>query len=254
MPLITFGKFGKKIDKDNDKKLFLEKLNILFRLVTCGKQFDSDYPDITNELEIVKPLKEILKRREKSWFLQAAHQASFNQLLKPMGLSYETLTNKEKEEVLDMDFTFENWGKKSQELLISYIERSKNICPRVVWFCFDDIFFAISVRIYKHSEFTLNNFIGFIRDYFILDEGKSLFERYRDPEKFNGMQRKVINIYPKLKEDYGMNRTFEKFLSFFDDYNDYNNKKLKKILDDYYNKKSNEPNDDEIINLKDKEN
>ena len=47
MPLITFGKFGKKIDKDNDKKLFLEKLNILFRLVTCGKQFDSDYPDIT---------------------------------------------------------------------------------------------------------------------------------------------------------------------------------------------------------------
>ena len=159
MPLITFGKFGKK-DKDNDKKLFLEKLNILFRLVTFGQQFDSDYPDITNELEIVKPLKEILKRRENSWFLQRAYQASFNQLLKPMGLSYETLTNKEKEEVLDMDFTFENWEKKSQELLSSYIERSKNICPRGVWFCFEDIFFAMSVRIYKHSEFTLNNFIG----------------------------------------------------------------------------------------------
>ena len=255
MPLITFGNFGKKKDKENDKKLFLQRLNLLFRLLTCGKHYDENFPDVTNELEIVKPLKEILKVREKAWFFQDAYQASFDELLEPMGLTYKTLTKKEKEEVLNMDFTFENWQKKSQELLNNYIERSKNICPREVWFCFDDIFFAMSVRIYKHSEFTLGNFIGFIRDYFILDEGQQLFGKYRDQEKFYRMKRQVINIYPKLKEDFGMNRIFEKFLSFFaDDDNDYNNKTTKKILDDYYSKKSKDPNDDEIINLKDKQN
>lgn len=254
MPLITFGKFGKKKDKENDKKLFLERLNILFRLLTCGQHFDSNYPDIANEFEIAKPLKKILKRRENSCFFQEAYQANLDELFEPMGLSYKTLTKKEKEEVLDMDFTFENWEKKSQELLNNYIERSKNICPREVHFCFDDIFFAMSVRIYKHSEFTLDNFIGFIRDYFILDEGQQLFEKYRDPEKFKKMQRQVINIYPKLKEDYGMNRTLEKILSFFGDDNDYNNKKVKKILDNYYNNKFNELYDDEKIKLKDKQN
>ena len=29
-----------------------------------------------------------------------------------------------------------------------------------------------------------------------------LFGKYRDPVKFNIIQRKVINIYQKLKEDY----------------------------------------------------
>lgn len=169
-----------------------------------------------------------------------------------MGLSYNTFNNKEKEEILDMDFTFENWKIKSLELLNNYIERSKNICPRIVWFCFDDIFFVMTIRINKNSEFKLNNFIDFIRDYYIMDDGDGLWDNYRDMENFYDMQKKVIEIYPKLKEKYGKNRILEKFLSYFWEDNDYSIEKVANILDQYYNKDNNKLIGDEEIKLKDK--
>ena len=199
MPLITFGRFGNKKDFENDRVFFLKNLNELYTFLTTGEEHSKDQP-YKNELEIVKPLKPILKRRENSWFFKTGYCATLTQFLKPMGLTYETLTKKEIEEILDMDFTFENWEKKSLELLNNYIERSKNICPRMVWFCFEDIFFVLFVRIDHETSFTLDNFIGFIRDYFILDDCEYQFGRYRDPTKFNDIQKRVIDIYPILKE------------------------------------------------------
>ena len=39
-----------------------------------------------------------------------------NTFLEKMGLSYYTLTKKEKEEIIDMDLAYANWEKKSQEI------------------------------------------------------------------------------------------------------------------------------------------
>ena len=101
----------------------------------------------------------------------------------------------------------------------------------------------------------LDYFLNFIRYYFILEESKYLFEEYVPQDKFDEIKKKVINIYPKLKEKYsGRNRYLEKFLSFFEIDNDYYYAPVKKILDDYYSGKNNKlnNNEDETIKLKDK--
>ena len=174
-----------------------------------------------------------------------------NIFLRDMGMSYYTLTLKEKEEILAMDFTYENWKEKSIKIINNYIERSKNVCPDEIDFCFDDICFVFYVQIEHGCEFTLNNFLTFIRDYFILDKSKSLFEQYRNAKIYEDIQRKVINIYPNLKKRYGKNIYLEKILSFISSDTDYNYEETKKILDN--NKKFNNfIEGDETIKLKDK--
>ena len=60
-------------------------------------------------------------------------------------------------------------------------------------------------------------------------------------------------VYPIYKEHYGRNRYLEKLLSYFlgGNNNDYNNENIKKILDDYYDKKN--KNDNKYIPVKQKE-
>ena len=150
-----------------------------------------------------------------------------------------------------MDFTYENWKEKSIKIINNYIERSKNVCPDSVDFCFNDICFVFYVQINHGCEFSLNNFLTFIRDYFILDKSKSLFEEYRNAKIYEDIQRKVINIYPNLKKRYGKNIYLEKILSFISSDTDYNYEETKKILDN--NKKFNNfIEGDETIKLKDK--
>ena len=112
-------------------------------------------------------------------------------------------------------------------------------------FCFDDQFFPLYVVALNGDIFQKNNYIRFIRDYFILDKGGFYFNQFRDNTIFNDLQKKIIKIYPIIKEKYGANKFIEKFFSYLkpeDKYNDYNIKYIKNLLDNYdNNKKDDEP-------------
>ena len=110
--MITFGRFGHVEDIEEEKEYFLYCRNrLICRLTGCDKKY--------KEMEIIKPLKEILKREENSYF-NSIYKSCFSLFLESMGLSYYNITKKEREEIIDMDFTFENWEKKSLELIKNY--------------------------------------------------------------------------------------------------------------------------------------
>ena len=249
--MISFGRFGHVKDKEKEKEKFLEFLNVLISCLTgtIGDTNEKTY----KEVEIIKPLKEIINRQENSYF-NLTYRECFSRFLQTMGLSYYNLTQKEKEEILEMDFTYENWEKKSLELINNFIRRIKNLCPHEVWFCFDDIGFVFHIQIIYETEFKLSNLVVYIRDYFILDYSADYIMEYRNPEKYNEMKRKVIEIYPIIKERYGINKVFEKILSYIRIDTDYNYEETKNILDNYYNKKNNNNiENDELIKFKDKQ-
>ena len=245
--MITFGRFGHKKDKEKEQKMFLKYLYLLLEDFTNFFN-PKDIPNNLIEKELVTPLKKIIKRESKSSY-KSFYAMCISTFLETMGLSYYTLSQKEKEEIIDMDFTFANWEKKSSELFESFIERSKNICPRQVWFCFDDICFIIHVQIVQRCEFTSNNFLIFIRDYFILNRSTEFLMEYRDEEKFKEIQRKVFEIYPIIRERNGT--ILYKFKNYFQGNSDYDFEISRNLLNNYYNK-NNKIKDDETINLKDK--
>lgn len=243
--MITFGRFGHKKDKEKDQKLFLEYLNgLLDDFINFLNP--NAIPSNLSEKELITPLKKIIKRKSSN---KSFYEMCLSSFLERMGLSYYTLTQKEKEEIIDMDFTYANWEKKSLELFESFIERSKNVCPREVWFCFDDICFIIHVETVQRCEFTSNNFLIFIRDYFIINYDTYFLMEYRDEDKFKEIQRKVFEIYPIIRERYGS--FLYKLKTLFQGDSDYNYEKTRNILNNYYNK-NNKIKDDETINLKDK--
>lgn len=246
--MITFGRLAHVKDKQEEKKIFLYHLNTLISCLSGGNE--KKY----KEMEIIKPLKKKLKREENSYF-NSIYKSCFSFFLENMGLSYYNLTKKEREEIIDMDFTYENWEKKSLELIKNIIERFKNACPHIVWFCFDDICFVFHIHIMYRTEFKFNDLIMYIRDYFILDYTPDYLKEYRNPEKYNEIKGKVLEIYPILKKRYGINKVLEKFLSYFSNNNDYNYEETKNILDNYDNNKKNnniEDEDEELIKFKDK--
>ena len=243
--MITFGRFGHKKDKEKDQKLFLEYLNgLLDDFINFLNP--NAIPSNLSEKELITPLKKIIKRKSSN---KSFYEMCLTSFLERMGLSYYTLTQKEKEEIIDMDFTYANWEKKSLELFESFIERSKNVCPREVWFCFDDICFIIHVETVQRCEFTSNNFLIFIRDYFIINYDTYFLMEYRDEDKFKEIQRKVFEIYPIIRERYGS--FLYKLKTLFQGDSDYNYEKTRNILNNYYNK-NNKIKDEETINLKDK--
>ena len=247
--MITFGKFGHAEDIQKDKEFFLERLNYLLFLLN-GCEGKKDY----KEAEIIKPLKEKLNERikvEKFFFSIGATYSCLSGFLKIMGLSYYNLTQKEKEEILEMDFTYDNFKIKSFELINSFIQRIKNASPQIAHPCFDDIYFIFHIQIISENEFKLKYLPNYIRDYFILNDTITPLKEYRNPELYNDIQKKVIIRYPRIKEECGINRIFEKIRSYFIEDTDYNYEKTRKILDDYYNKK-NEIKDEESESLKEK--
>jgi hypothetical protein len=247
--MITFGRFGHAEDYQKDKEFFLKRLNYLIYLLN-GYEGKKDY----KEAEIIKPLKEKLKPEikadEKSFFPNGAISC-LSGFLEIMGLSYYQLTPKEKEEILEMDFTYDNWKNKSIELINSFIQRIINASPKNTHFCFDDIYFIFHIQIVYNYEFKLKYLPTFIRDYYILNETRDFLKKYRNSEIYNNIQKEVFVQYPRIKEECGVNRILEKILSYFIDDTDYHYEKTRKILDDYYNKK-NGIKDEESESLKDK--
>ena len=247
--MITFGRFGHAEDYQKDKEFFLKRLNYLIYLLN-GYEGKKDY----KEAEIIKPLKEKLKPEikadEKSFFPNGAISC-LSSFLEIMGLSYYQLTPKEKEEILEMDFTYDNWKNKSIELINSFIQRIINASPKNTHFCFDDIYFIFHIQIVYNYEFKLKYLPTFIRDYDILNETRDFLKKYRNSEIYNNIQKEVFVQYPRIKEECGVNRILEKILSYFIEDTDYHYEKTRKILDDYYNKK-NGIKDEESESLKDK--
>ena len=247
--MITFGRFGHAEDYQKDKEFFLKRLNYLIYLLN-GYEGKKDY----KEAEIIKPLKEKLKPEikedEKSFFPNGAISC-LSGFLEIMGLSYYQLTPKEKEEILEMDFTYDNWKNKSIELINSFIQRIINASPKNTHFCFDDIYFIFHIQIDYNYEFKLKYLPTFIRDYYILNKARDILKKYRNSEIYNNIQKEVFVEYPRIKEECGVNRILEKILSYFIDDTDYHYEKTRKILDDYYNKK-NGIKDEESESLKDK--
>ena len=72
---------------------------------------------------------------------------------------FKALTQEEKDDILDMDFTYENWKDKSFVLINNFIKRLKNSSPESIWFCFDDIYFVFHIEIIYQRNFSLKNII-----------------------------------------------------------------------------------------------
>ena len=243
--MITFGKFGPTVDTKKEKELFLEIL-IEFIYKIEGYKERRNY----NEKEIIEPVKKLLKENMKT----SVDKLILSTFLFHFGLSYFILSEKEKEEILDMDYTYENWKIKVPELMLAFKKRLQKVFPKIALFCLDDFYFIIHIGMVSVEYYRDDRFLIFIRDYYILDDPTNPLKEWRNEGRFKETQKKVFAIYPKLKEKYGLNRTVEKILSFFC-YNDYSYEKSKKLLDDYYNKNQNnkiEYDDDEKINLKEK--
>ena len=248
--MICFGRYGPMVDEKTEKKLFLKILNNLNHSLNYAEK--KDY----NEKEIVDIIRILLKKR----FIDSYDNIDagvFSSFLVSFGLTYYVLSPEEKKEILEIDYTYDNWKIKSQELIESVNIRIKNAFPKMLWFCLEDKYFLLHIRICYHDEFKINNFIIFIRDYFILDKSLSFILENRECQLFNDIKKKVYEIYPVVKEKYGMNRTLEKICSFFMFDSDYHHKKTKELLDNYYKDKNKQVNkmddDDETVGLKEKQ-
>ena len=242
-----FGRYGPVEDTKIEKKLFLERLNGLVHT------FEYNNKKEYNEKEIIDVVKIILKKYITDSYSNL-YTDIFSAFLSPMGLSYYILSPEEKKEILEMDYTYDNWKIKSQELIDSFNIRIKNAFPKMLWFCLEDKYFVLHIRICYFKDFRINNFIKFIRDYFILDDTLPDILKNRECQLFYDIRKKVYAIYPEVKEKYGMNRTLEKICSFFLTDTDYNYKKSKEFLDNYYkNKQKNKKDDDESVGLKEKQ-
>ena len=116
---------------------------------------------------------------------------------------------KEKE-ILEMEFTYDNWKKKSEILYNNYLMKCRKNCPQKIDFCLNYSIFVTDMLSCYECELTLNNFLRFIRNFFILEKRLYCYEKFIDMEEFNNLKKKVIEMYPKLKEKYGANRALEK--------------------------------------------
>ena len=190
MAYITFERFGKKEQWEKEKEIFLDELRLLVSRLTKNKENKELYAK-ANEIELAKTLKQMLAKKDYDdfWFYDAISDFMFR-----LGLSYDILTKSEKKEIFEMDFTYDNWKKKSEILYNNYLMKCKKNCPKKIDFCLNYTIFVINVLSNYDCELTLNNFLRFIRDFFILEKDVSDYEKFIDMEEFNNLKKRVIEI------------------------------------------------------------
>jgi hypothetical protein len=150
--MIFFGRYGHVEDIKTDKKILLGHFNSL------NHSLDYDDKKEYNEKEIVDVVKINLKKyiKDSTYNLKTDN---FSYFLISMGLSYYILSPEEKKEILEMDYTYDNWKIKSQELIDSFDIRIKNAFPENLRFCLEDEFFVLHIRICYERDFKINDFI-----------------------------------------------------------------------------------------------
>ena len=233
MSIVTFGRIGNEKNWKDDKKIYFDNASYLLYKLSYEK---INYKRIEeeNELEFNEILNKKIKEFKKNELYALDEHVDL--FMDCMGLSFKVLDKKEKEEIRNMEFTYENWKNKSLILMNDYINRNKNICPPEIKICFDDICFPMFVQMSYESNFESNNFLKFIRDYFLLDDYKEIFEGLRDENLYNNIRKQMIDLYPILKEKYGMNKYLEKFLSYIIVDTDYGFEFVANILNNYSKK------------------
>ena len=92
--------------------------------------------------------------------------------------------------------------------------------------------------LFKDAKIQKDNFLLLFRDYFLLDLA-NFHNNNRDNKLFNKIRKKMEQIYPIFKNQYGKNRYLEKLLSYVEENND-NFKNTKKILDNIISVKQKE--------------
>ena len=167
-------------------------------------------------------------------------------LTKPWGISFKDLDKEAKKEILQLDFSFDSFKNYTKNYHLKYQKNCIKIIPEMN-ICFNDECFIYFCQLFGKAKININNILNNIRDYFILETRKTVFDGYLDEKNFIKIKKDVIDIYPIIKKKYGINKYLDKFLSFFFTNNDYNNEKTKEILDNYDNQ------NDNYIKLKDKE-
>ena len=249
MPLFyDFGRFGEMTEEKikTDKKLFLMFCTNMCTLI----DFRINLEEIENKEVFLNNL--IRKETNKN-------KVDFDTFLKPTGISYNYLNKEEKEQLKKLYITFENIKSFTLDYQKKYIEKCKKSLPSKISKCFDDICFIIYCHRYGNPKIDIKIFIRNIRDYFILDKKKDIFEEFRKKVLFDEIRSDMLIQYPQLKKEYyGNNTTIEKLLRFIDGDNDYNYKILRDILDkdlkkedkDLKKEDKDEYEDDEKIKLK----
>ena len=154
------------------------------------------------------------------------------------GIYYNLLSEEIKQELLNLDYTYENCKIMANKMFNEFIEDAKKTLPDETYICLDEKYFIVFCEICKNTKINKNNFIKLIRDYFILDKAGEVYSKYRDQQLFGQIRMKMMDIYPLLKDKYGPSRKVDLLLRFVDEDNDYNNKILKYILDKYYENKN----------------
>jgi len=204
--IITFGHFKEYDVKQyrEDKERFYESKSKLLAFLLLGYPAPEDLEEeqIANMDSIIKKkLSENLKNID--YYL-----GSF---FEDLGIKYGLLSTQVKKELLTFDYTYENCKNFVQKLYNEIINESKKYLPNEAYICLEEKGFIYYCQIYKKTKIKKNNFVEFIRDYFILDKAKKTLSNYRDQQ-------------------------------LFDEDNDYNNKFLKYILNNYYENKDKKVN------------
>ena len=231
MEILTFGRFDKLSTKDieKEKELFLKEKR---KLVAFSLYFDNDTSKIKdlNESEIDDLIKKKFLEINNNFNVQCA----FKYFLFNIGICVNLLDDDEKKEILNMNFTYENIGNFATNYYNKFIEKAKLECPSEIYVCFEDRAFITYCQVEK-SELKKNNFLTFIKHYFILDDLKKFYGDFRNNKIFYKIRDQMISLYPELKFQYGRkNIAFDKFMRFFEVDNDYNNEFITEILDNYY--------------------
>ena len=239
--LYNYGQF-KSFTGNNkaERKTFLENkknaLNALY-FFDCPLNLE-----IKKEEEINIMIKQKIEEQKN----QLAIKVAMNAIIKPWGISFTNLDKEEKNELFKLDFSFERFTKYAKEYLLKYRQNCINLIPEMER-CFDDEYFIYFCQLFGKPKITINNILNNIRDYFILDVCNEVFHRYRSDKEYQKIKKDITDFYPTIKNNYGINKYLDKFLSYFFNNNDYNHKETKVILDNYYNQNKN------YIKLKDKD-
>ncbi len=252
--LITFGQFEKFTTKEDfqlDKENFIHaKKTLLCYLLHEYTNYKFMKQEEFLQMDTVLKAninKENFNKKEFKEKIENGLQCFLNFF----GLSYDLLSDEQKNELLTIDLTYKNCKKLFLKIINEYIKNMKEMWPDELGICYEEKGFISYCHLFKEAKIKKDNFLPFIRDYFLLDFANFPFGNYRDNKLFDKIRKEMEQIYPIFKEQYGKNRYLEKLLSYVEENNDYNFEITRKILDDYYDKKK--KNESKYISLKQKE-
>lgn len=249
--VVTFGffkKFKNEEDLQKDKENFFCAKKKLLTLILYG---DGNTSLLTekqiSEMDII--IKNTLDQKEENEFVKIGLY-SFVYLLT---INYDFFNKEEKNKILTMDITYENCKTLVSNHYENFMKEINEVLPYDVQICTKERGFLSYCRIVHPLKIQKDNYFDLIKEYYFIDWANDYYEELRDNTLYDEIRNKLADIYIQYKVQFGRNRYFDKFLSYFEKYNDYNCSILQKRLDDYYNNIKNEKNNNKYIPIKQKE-